>query len=156
MANVLKKFGIGKQTLFIGAGAGLGIVIPAMFKAKDGQLIPQLGSWGRYSTIIPLATGLAGLFLYANKKIVKNKNLKSVLLFYGVNAVLSGVLYATIFQTTTVPPFWNQNLSAQRQAQVHYASPGYLPGWPYVSKARGYGSANAQIPTRTTGQVINS
>lgn len=86
-----------KKIIAYGAGAGLGIVIPyALNKyvepAYPSPLIQYMGPWGKWGTIVPIATGAAGLIIVASKKLVKNANVKGALTMYGITAIIVGAL----------------------------------------------------------------
>ena len=166
------KLKMDKRLLYIGSGAGLGVVVPSVLRKYDGVLIPQLAQWGKYSTFIPISTGVLSILLSRYKK-VKSKTLKSVLFYYGITSTLSGIMYATLFTTglyqqsgqryypqqgldrnfyrTGGMPSHSQQMTAIKPV---YQSYGEYDGWPYVSKARGFGVYTTQNPTIQSSQVI--
>lgn len=99
----MKKFSPETRKLVAyGAGAGLGIVIPYALKkyldpAYPSPLVPIIGVWGKWSTIVPIATGVAGLIIpIFAKKLVKDANTKGMLQMYGVTSLLTGAMNGLI------------------------------------------------------------
>ena len=99
----MKKFSSEtKKLVAYGAGAGLGVIFPyALRKYVDQKypspLVPIIGVWGKYGTIVPIATGVAGLIIpIFAKKLVKDPNVKGMLQMYGVTALLSGAMNGLI------------------------------------------------------------
>lgn len=90
-----------KYILSMGAGAGIGVVIPKVLEQyvepTYGATIPgleMLGNWGKWSVFIPLVAG-AGTFLvsqFTNIVANKNKTLNDMLGVFGITSATYGAL----------------------------------------------------------------
>ena len=149
---------INKDILVMGAGAGIGIIIPAALrKFYPGQKIPYigdtLGDWGTYDTFIPLVTG-AGTFLISQfTHIIHNDMINDFLAIYGITALatglLNGIFPATMSSAARLQPM-SQGVTRSRFGN------GFTPVYqPSVSvKARGFGSDTSRPPTAATQTKI--
>lgn len=90
-----------KYILSMGAGAGIGVVIPKVLEQyvepTYGATIPgleMLKNWGRWSVFIPLVTGAGTLIIsqFTNFVANKNKMVNDMLGVYGVTSLTYGAL----------------------------------------------------------------
>lgn len=90
-----------KYMLSMGAGAGIGVVIPKVLEQyvepTYGAIIPgleALQNWGRWSVFIPLVTGAGTFIISAFTNIVasKNKMVNDMLGVYGITSLAYGIL----------------------------------------------------------------
>ena len=92
---------IDKYVLAIGAGAGIGVVIPKVLEQyvepTYGAIIPgleMLGNWGKWSVFIPLVAG-AGTFLVSQFTTVvasKSKMVNDMLGVFGITSLTYGAV----------------------------------------------------------------
>ena len=87
---------IDKQTMAVGAGAGIGVVVPWILKeyvdtSYPSPLIGTLGTWGKWSAFIPIVTGVAALVPSFTKILNKKRSIKIMLFGYGITSLLSGI-----------------------------------------------------------------
>jgi hypothetical protein len=110
MAKFGSKFksAFGKDMIAYGAGAGVGIVVPALLQnyvePTYGPYVPgvdtMLGVWGKWGTFIPIVTGAVALLLPRFAKKLKKKGTKNFLTMYGITSLIVGVVRGAFDQTT--------------------------------------------------------
>jgi len=92
---------VDKYMLSMGAGAGIGVVIPKVLEQyvepTYGAIIPgleALQNWGKWSVFIPLVTGAGAFVVSAFTNFVANKNkmVNDMLGVYGITSLAYGVL----------------------------------------------------------------
>jgi len=87
---------IDKQTMVVGAGAGIGVVVPWVLKeyvdtSYPSPLVGTLGTWGKWSAFLPIVTGVAALVPSFTKILNKKRSIKIMLFGYGITSLLSGI-----------------------------------------------------------------
>lgn len=148
---------INKEIMIMGAGAGVGVIIPSILrKYYPGQIIPHLEmlqNWGTYDTFIPLVSG-AALFLFANfTNFIRNASLKNFITFYGVTAVAKGLLNG-IFPVevpggrASSPPRLQTSSGVTRSRFGNGMTAVYQPSTSV--RAKGFGSDITRPPTAAT------
>jgi len=94
---------VDKYMLSMGAGAGIGVVIPKVLEQyvepTYGATIPGVDTvlplpWSRWSVFIPIVTGAGAFVISAFTNIVANKNkmLNDMLGVYGITSLTYGAL----------------------------------------------------------------
>jgi hypothetical protein len=136
-----------KKLVAYGAGAGLGIVVPyALKKYVDpiypSPLVPIIGVFGKWSTFIPIVTGVTGLIIpIFAKKLVKDPNVKGMLQMYGVTSILTGTMNGLIDMGIL-------------GARARYVPQGGRMSAPVVVRQAGNGMQ--YTPTGISGKVIRA
>jgi len=88
-----------KFTIALGAGCGIGVVVPKIFEQYIepiyGPYIPyldMLGNWGRWSVFVPIVSGIALLGISQFTNIIKNDILNGMATMYGFTATIAGAV----------------------------------------------------------------
>jgi hypothetical protein len=90
---------VDKRILAMGAGAGVGVIVPTILKKyvepSMGAQIPYLnalGVWGTWHTFVPLVSGAAAIVVTQFTNLIRNDMISDTLAMYGFAALFSGII----------------------------------------------------------------
>jgi hypothetical protein len=90
---------VDKRILAMGAGAGVGVIVPTLLKKyvepAIGQYIPYLdalGAFGTWHVFVPLVSGAAAIVVTQFTSLIKNDMINDTLAMYGFAALFSGII----------------------------------------------------------------
>lgn len=86
-----------KELLMMGAGAGLGVVIPAVLKKYYNVSVPFIGDyipapWNKTSIFIPIVAGGVVWGIAQFTKLVKDDKINNLLWMFGFTSLITGVI----------------------------------------------------------------
>ena len=128
---------VDKYMLSMGAGAGIGVVIPKVLEQyvepTYGATIPGVDTvlplpWSRWSVFIPIITGAGAFVISAFTNIVANKNkmLNDMLGVYGITSLTYGALNG-VFSLPTSGARARAPVARARQIRPQLAGNGMTP-----------------------------
>jgi hypothetical protein len=145
---------VDRETIKIGAGAGIGIVQTFAFREYlDQYPIPGISGvipdpWNRWSTFGNILIGAVALGVTSFTGVLNKRNptLNKIIWTYGLTVLLGGILNGV----------WPKAMGMRASAGCpSCASHQYVPPIPhYGSKARGFGTSWAIPPTTTPYNII--
>lgn len=133
----MKKI-MNKNEIVMGAGAGVGIIVPEVLDRYvdiNGAPVPTWGTWGKWSVLIPLISG-AGLFLLGRYTKTFKGNMKKFTDYYSITTFINGVMRG----------IFTQPAPAASAARLGYAKTNAQRRATHLQR---YGNTN--LPPRGTG-----
>ncbi len=120
----------GKIALGIITGCGAGVLLPFVLDRYiepkfSSPLVPLIGPFGKWRTILPISTGILSLF-FGFTKYTKSQATKAMLVSYGATAISTGVLNGAMdagYLGASTARFQQRTPAMNRPIQRAYVAP---------------------------------